>query len=59
MEGKEPLTLESACSLSSAENHATQHHEGVFAAMVADVETMPVSCRDILHTNMKMAVRHA
>lgn len=43
----------------SAENQETQHHEGVFAAMVANIETMPLLCRDILHTNVKMARKHA
>lgn len=58
MEGKEALTLESACSLSPAEKQETQHHEEVFAAMVADIEMMPFLWRDILNTNVKMAIKH-
>lgn len=55
MEGKELLTLESACSLLSRE----PGDPTPFAAMVADIETMPLLCRDILHTNVKMAIKHA
>lgn len=59
VEGKEPLPRSLHEVPHQLRKKESQHSEGILAAMVADIEMMPLFCRDILGKNVKMVIKHA